>query len=142
MAPENPVNVLEPEAPETPTAASPGLALSAPSPVGMIGYASGVGYARVGQSRWGVASFVLTGITVLYCLVCVIGMSRAKGWDSLAWLVFGFLGNWIGCGIAGVLGLVGVCQRRRGRRLAAHALWVSLALGLGPLAVFWIYSQS
>ena len=81
---------------------------------------------------------MLAGITVLYCVVCFIGLTRAKGWDGLAWLIFAFIGNWVGCGLAAILGLVGVLQRRRGRRLAAWALGVSLVLGIGPIAILWL----
>lgn len=105
-----------------------------------LNYASGVDFDRVGQSGFAVASFVFCAITVLYCVVCVIGTSQATGWDGLAWLAFGLLGNWIGCGIGAILALVGVVQRRRGRRLAAHALWVSLSLGIGPVATIWVFA--
>ena len=129
MVHDDSTSVLE----EMPPALPPIAATATP-----LSYASGVNYDRVGQSRFAVASFVLCAITVLYCVVCVIGMSRAKGWDGLAWAIFGLLGNWIGCGIAAILALVGVLQRSRGRRLAAHALWVSLTLGIGPIAVIWL----
>ena len=108
------------------------------APPAPLAYESAVNAARLGQSRWGTASFALTGITVLYCLVCVIGMAQAKGWDALGWLVVGLIGNWVGCGLAAILALVGVLQRRRGRKRAAHALWVSLVLGLGPIGFFWL----
>ena len=118
--------------PEAPPEVSPA------APPALLAYESGVDYARVGQSRWAVASFALTGLTILFCVVCVIGMTQARGWDALGWLIVGFLGNWIGCGLAAVCGLVGVLQRRRRRRLATHALWISLVLGLGPIGVVWI----
>ena len=109
-----------------------------PRPPATLGYESAVNAARLGQSRWGTASFTLTGITVLYCVVCFIGMTHARGWDGLAWLIIGLIGNWVGCGLAAICGLVGVLQRRRGRRRAAHALWVSLLLGLGPIGILWL----
>lgn len=93
---------------------------------------------RVGQSGFGVASLVLCGVTVIYCTVCAVRMSGAREWDGLAWLAFGLIGNWIGCGLAALLALVGVVQRKRGRRLSAHALWISLVLGLGPISLIWV----
>src|SRR3989442_14563743 len=125
---------LETMAPQAPPAALP---LAPPAPAVTLGYESGLNRARVGQSRWAIASFVLCAVTVAYCVVCFIGMTRASRWDGLAWLVFGFLGNWVGCGLAALLALGGVLQRRRRRRLAAHALWVSLTLGVGPIAFLW-----
>src|SRR4051812_25312144 len=95
-----------PAAPEVPP-------IAPVAPVATLAYQSGLDLGRTGQSRWAVASWVLTIITVVFCLVCVIGMMRAKGWDALAWLVVGFYGNWVGCGLAAVCRLVGVVQRRR-----------------------------
>ena len=113
--------------------------MTAPLPPAPLGYASGL-YDRVGQSRWAVASLTLSGITVVFCVVCVIGMTHAKDWAGLGWLVVGFLGDWVGGGVAALLALIGVLQRRRGRRLAAHALWIGLVVGLGPIAVCWLAS--
>jgi hypothetical protein len=124
-----------PAAPFAPAPPAPPLAASLAAP---LGYESAINPTRLGQSRWGQASFILTGITVLYCVVCFIGMTQARGWDALGWLIVGLIGNWVGCGLAAICGLVGVLQRRRGRRLAAHALWVSLVIGIGPIAVMWI----
>ena len=105
-----------------------------PAPV-TLGYASGKDYQRDGQSGFAVGSLVLCGTTVLYCVVCFVGMTRARGWDGLGWLVVGLIGNWVGCGLAAILALVGVVQRRRRRQLAVHALWISLVLGLGPIGI-------
>src|SRR2546423_7068040 len=126
--------VLETMVPEGPVVARP-------APPAPLGYASGVDYVRVGQSRWGVASLVFTGITIVFCVVCVIGMTHARDWEGLAWLVIGFLGDWVGGAIAALLALIGVLQRRRGRRLASHALWISLVVGFGPIAVCWLGSM-
>jgi hypothetical protein len=111
-----------------------------PAPLAPLGYESAINPTRLGQSRWGTASFILTGITILYCVVCFVGMSQARGWDGLGWLIVGLIGNWVGGGLAAILARVGVLQRRRGRRRAAHALWVSLLVGLGPIAILWIGS--
>ena len=125
-----PAAALAPVLPPAPTA-----------PPAMLGYASGLDSVRLGQSRWGVASFVVTAFTVVFCIVCFIGMTQARGWDGLGWLVVGFLGNWVGCGIAALLALIGVVQRRRGRRLASHALWIGLVLGLGPIGICWLVAH-
>ena len=109
-----------------------------PAPPATLSYESGVNAPRLGQSRWGTTSFLLTAITVVYCIFCIVGMSRARGLDGLEWLILGLIGNWVGCGLAAISALVGVCQRRRGRRLAAHALWVSLVIGLGPITFLWL----
>ena len=106
-----------------------------------LGYESLVNPAPMRQSRWGVASCVLCGIVALYSVVCAIGMTQATGWDGLAWLVIGLYGNWIGCGLAAVLGLIGVLQRRRGRRLAVHGLWLSFFVAGTPVAILWLLSR-
>jgi hypothetical protein len=124
-------------APAAPFSPAPLLAASHAAP---LSYESAINPTRLGQSRWAKASFILTAITVLYCVVCFIGMTQARGWDALGWLIVGLIGNWVGCGLAAIFGLVGVLQRRRGRRLAAHALWVSLVIGIGPIAVMWIWT--
>jgi hypothetical protein len=111
------------------------------APPATLAYESLVDPAPVRQSRWGVASCALCAIVLLYTVVCAIGMTRATGWDGLAWLIFGFYGNWIGCGVAAVLGLIGVLQRRRGRRLAVHGLWLSFFLAGAPIAILWLLSR-
>ena len=127
---------VPPAVPTAPVAVP--VATPVPAPVATLAYQSGLDRGRMGQSRWAVASWVLTSITVIYCVVCFIGMTQAKGWDGLAWLIVGLYGNWIGFGLAAACALVGVVQRRKRRRLAIHALWVSLLLGLGPIALIWL----
>jgi hypothetical protein len=132
-----PVIAVQTPAPATVVEAGSAPRLPA-APLATLSYESGVNAPRLGQSRWGTASLLLTAITVVYCIVCGVGMSRARGWDGLGWLIVGLIGNWVGCGLAAISALVGVCQRRRGRRLAAHALWVSLVIGLGPITLLWL----
>ena len=133
-----PVQTVSPASEAEPVPQTRPVPPAHPAPPATLSYESGLNAPRQGQSRWGAASFILTGVTVVYCVVCFIGMSQARGWDGLGWLIVGLIGNWVGCGLAAVAALVGVLQRRRGRRLAAHALWVSLLIGLGPLAFLWI----
>jgi len=141
MSEQHLVSIVEAAAPAPQTEMAPVAAATPPVPLPTLGYESALNPTRLGQSRWGTASLILTGITVLYCIVCFVGMTRARGWDALGWLIVGLIGDWVGSGLAAILALVGVLQRRRGRRRAAHALWVSLLVGLGPIAILWIGSM-
>ena len=114
------------------------LPTAAPLPVSPLAYASPTDFVRAGHSRAGIASLIFCGVTLVYTVVCTVGMLNASGWDGLGWLVVGLMGNWIGAGVGAVLGLVGVCQRRRRRVLAVHGLWVSAALALVPLAIAFV----
>jgi hypothetical protein len=106
-----------------------------------LGYARPYAAGRVGESGFGIASCVLCLVTLVYSVVCAVGMTQAKGWDVLGWMVVGFIGNWVGCGLGFLFGLVGVVQTRRGRRWAIHGMWLNGALVIAPLVVFSILAQ-
>ena len=81
-------------------------------------------------------------MTSVYTVVCTFGLFLATGWDQLAWLVWGFIGNWIGGGAGFLLALVGCVQRSRRRALAVRALWVNLVVVAVPVILmlipFWL----
>jgi hypothetical protein len=135
-----PVDPAAAVAPAQPPAPAPAAAVFSPPPLATLAYESGVDAARFGHSRWGIASCVLCGVTLVYTIVCLVGMSLATGWDTLGWAIIGFYGNWIGCGLALAVGLVGVLQRRRRRRWAVHGMWISAAIAAAPFVTLWVIS--
>jgi hypothetical protein len=77
---------------------------------------------------WAAASIGMAAVTFAYAGVCAAGVRATVGWDLLAWLVYGFIGTWIGCAIGALLALIGCVQWTRLRRRALLALLVNLAL--------------
>ena len=122
-------------APVPPPLAPAALTYAAPR-----GYAWSLPVERVGQSGFGIASLSLFGVTLVFTVVCAAGLSRAKEWEALAWLVVGFAGNWLGAGMGMALGFVGVLQTRRRRRLSAYAMSLNAAVAVAPFAIIWVMS--
>jgi hypothetical protein len=89
---------------------------------------------RVGESWWGVASYNVCRLNLLLTVGCTLGALVVKP-KALELIGLALYCNWIGCGVGAVLGLIGVLQRGRGRRLAAHGLWMSFGLLLAPVAM-------
>ena len=75
----------------------------------------------------------VAAVTAIYSVICAVGMFHATGWDALAWLVWGFYGNWSGAGVGFLLGLVGCVQRTRRRARAARAMCVNVLVVFTPL---------
>ena len=115
-------------------AVPPGLSLAA------LGYARPYARGRVGESGFGVVSCALFGVTLIYTLVCAAGLTGATGWVVLGWLVVGLVGNWVGCGVGFLFGIVGVVQSRHGRRWAIHGMWLNGVLAVAPVVVFAVLS--
>ena len=101
--------------------------------VAPLAYAAPFTQVRVGESRFGYASCAAAGLTVLFSVACVVGMTQAKGWDVLGWFIVGMIGNWVGAGGGLLLGLIGVVQSRRGRRWSIHGMWIDGTIAAIPL---------
>ena len=115
-------------------------------PAGTIGYAQPRGHGmpppeRVGVSGFGIASLSVCLATVAYTAFCAVKLSQSKDWETWGWILLGFFGNWVGCGMGFGLGLVGVCQTRKRRRLAAHAMGLNAAAAVLPFVVIWVISE-
>ena len=102
-------------------------------------------YARPGlrnqpmrATHWGTAGCVLAGITAIYTVVCVLGMFHAKGWDAIGWVIVGVYGNWIGAGVAFLLGIIGCFRKQRLRARAVMAMAASVAVAGAPFAVVYL----
>ena len=91
------------------------------------------------RKRWlGLTSLGCWGLALLFAVVCLVGATRASGWDGLSWIVAAFLGSWIGCGIGAFFATFGLFPRHRRHRFALTGLILNLLTGLGPITLIWL----